>query len=67
MVIIQNGLRMGGMEDLYLRNAKIVSALSIPIRLQILDLLSCGKLCVAEIQDVFSYTTNVVLSYENIG
>ena len=42
------------MEDIYLRNAKIMSALSTPMRLQILDMLSCGELCASQIQDAFS-------------
>lgn len=37
------------MEDIYLRNAKITSALSTPMGLQIVDTLSCGKLCAAQI------------------
>lgn len=32
------------MEDIFLRNAKIMSALSTPMRLQIPDMLSCGEL-----------------------
>lgn len=44
------------MEDNYLRNAKIMSALSTPMRLQILDMLSCGELCASQIQDAFSIT-----------
>ena len=44
------------MEDIYLRNTKIMSALSTPIRLQIVDMLSCGELCASQIQDAFSIT-----------
>lgn len=38
------------MEDIYLRNAKIMNALSTPMRLQIVDMLSCGELCASQIQ-----------------
>ena len=44
------------MANIYLCNAKIMSALSIPMRLQILDMLSCGELCASQIQDIFSIT-----------
>lgn len=44
------------MDEIYFRNAKIMSALSTPIRLQILDMLSCGELCASQIQDAFSIT-----------
>lgn len=44
------------MDSIYLRNAKIMSVLSTPMRLQILDMLSCGELCASQIQDIFSIT-----------
>lgn len=44
------------MKQVYCRNARIMSALSTPMRLQILDLLSCGELCASEIQNAFSVT-----------
>ena len=50
------------MEDVYIRNSKIMSALSTPMRLQIVDMLSCGELCASEIKDVFS-TTQPTMSY----
>lgn len=50
------------MKDIYERNAAVMSALSTPIRLQILDLLSCGELCASAIQEYFSIS-QPTLSY----
>lgn len=50
------------MKDVYARDAGVMRALSTPIRLQILDLLSCGEMCASAIQDCFSIT-QPTLSY----
>ncbi len=50
------------MKDVYTRDAGVMKALSIPIRLQILDLLSCGEMCASAIQECFSIT-QPTLSY----
>lgn len=50
------------MDDVYIKNAVIMNALSIPIRLQILDMLSCGELCASAIQECFSIS-QPTLSY----
>lgn len=41
------------MKDIYERNAAVTNALSTPIRLRILELLSCGELCASAIQEYF--------------
>ncbi len=50
------------MDDIYTKNAEIMNALSTPIRLQIMDMLSCGELCASVIQESFSIT-QPTLSY----
>lgn len=50
------------MQDVYTRDAGVMRALSTPIRLQILDLLSCGEMCASAIQECFSIT-QPTLSY----
>lgn len=44
------------MKDVYTRDAEVMRALSAPIRLRILDLLSCGEMCASAIQECLSIT-----------
>lgn len=50
------------MKDVYTRDAEVMRALSTPIRLRILDLLSCGEMCASAIQEYLSIT-QPTLSY----
>ena len=44
------------MKSKYIRNAKILKALSDPNRLEIIDLLSCGEKCACDILESFKFT-----------
>lgn len=44
------------MKSKYVRNAKILKALSDPNRLEIIDLLSCGEKCACDILESFKFT-----------
>lgn len=51
------------MEQRYLRNAKVLKALSDPKRLRIVDMLSCGELCACKILEEF-HITQPTLSHD---
>ncbi|WP_331252977.1 metalloregulator ArsR/SmtB family transcription factor [Corynebacterium glucuronolyticum] len=50
-------------EERYSRIAGMITALSQPKRLQIVDMLSCGELCACEILEAF-HITQPTLSYD---
>lgn len=55
------------MEDIYLRNVKIMSAFFTSMRLQILDMPFSGELCTSRPQDVFSITQpSIIVSHEAV-
>lgn len=47
---------MNGVEQSYIKIAKIMQAFSDPKRLLILDMLSCGERCATELQEALSMT-----------
>lgn len=49
-------VRTFSMEENYVQYSKVMSALSAPVRLKILDILSCGEICASAIQEYLSIT-----------
>lgn len=51
------------MEEIYIKTAKMLKAMSDPKRLRIVDMLSCGELCACEILEEF-HITQPTLSHD---